>query len=93
MREVGVELDPARFGTRREFERRGARRSPVSTHCCEDPTGDPTKTAQAVDAFARARAITRAPGTVAQVTQLFDVLVAADHNDVLAGVRDTITGT
>ena len=49
-------------------------------------TGDPAQAAEAAEAFARARAVTRAPGVVADTRRLFDIITAHDHSGILAAL-------
>ena len=45
--------------------------------------GDPARAAQAAEAFARARAVTRAPGVVADTRRLLGIVTAHDHPGIL----------
>ncbi len=46
--------------------------------------GDPARAAEAVQAFAQARAVTRAPGVVAETRRLLGIITAHDQSGVLA---------
>jgi len=47
-------------------------------------TGDQARAAEAAQAFARARAVTRAPGVVADTRRLLGIVTAHDHSGILA---------
>ena len=48
--------------------------------------GDPARAAEAAEAFARARAVTRAPGVVADTRRLLGIVTAHDHSGILAAL-------
>jgi tetratricopeptide (TPR) repeat protein len=48
--------------------------------------GDPARAAQAAEAFARARAVTRAPGVVADTRRLLGIITTHDHSGILAAL-------
>ena len=48
--------------------------------------GDPARAAEAVQAFARARAVTRAPGVVADTRRLLGIVTAHDQSGILAAL-------
>ena len=47
---------------------------------------DPARAAEAAEAFARARAVTRAPGVVADTGRLLGIVTAHDHSGLLAAL-------
>jgi hypothetical protein len=53
----------------------------------------PHRTAEAIEAFRAARAITRASGIVGPVRRLLDALAPADAAGVLAGVSEAAAGS
>ena len=50
-------------------------------------TGDPARAAEAVEAFARAHAITSAAGVAADTRRLLDEIASHDQSGILAEVR------
>jgi hypothetical protein len=56
--------------------------------CDEDTNYIP----DAISSYEAARSITRAPGIVGRVLQLFDELVKADTQELLSGVREEAGG-
>ena len=55
--------------------------------------GDRQHLSTAVDAYRKARAVDKNPGTVLGVVRLFDALVVADPTGILAGVRGAAAGS
>jgi hypothetical protein len=47
---------------------------------------NPARAAKAAEAFARARAVTRAPGVVADTRRLLGIITAHDHSRMLAAL-------
>ena len=45
--------------------------------------GDPARAAEAAQAFTQARAVTRAPGVVADTRRLLAIITAHDHSGLL----------
>jgi tetratricopeptide (TPR) repeat protein len=54
-------------------------------------TGDRTRVTEVIEAFTKARGVTTAPGVVAEVSRLFDILARHDHADALGAVRDALS--
>jgi tetratricopeptide (TPR) repeat protein len=55
--------------------------------------GERARLEDATHAFARARAISRNPGTVRGIVQLFDALAQADGDGILSAVRPSVSGS